>query len=180
MKGTNMQRQTNGQFKFKPFKKSNFSGLKLMIATMAIGYALQTYSEPIILFTPCPNEGCKLVTTVQAKEVAVETIVRTENQQIRDYIKQVFGDQSDNALKILECENAGLNPKAINHNRNGSTDHSIFQVNSIHTKRYGEEFKTNWRANIDVAYKIYQASGWSAWSCSHKIGVMPFYMRGNK
>jgi len=168
-----MKRQSNGQLKYKPFKRSNFHGLALLLFIMSIGAYLNYRFQPVELHRPIVGE-------VKAIELPVQTIVeapKTEHEAIIAYIKQVFGDQSDNAFKILECENAKLNPNAINHNRNGSTDHSIFQVNSIHSKRYGEAFKTNWKANIDTAYKIYQSSGWSAWSCSHKINVIPFYLK---
>ena len=168
-----MKRNKKGQFQFKPFKTSDFRPLYLLLGTMAIGAYLNYRFAPQIMHRPIVD-----MVVAQAPKVAVETIVeapKTEKEQIVAYIKQVFGDQSGNAFKILSCENANLNPKAINRNRNGSTDHSIFQVNSIHTKRYGSAFKTDWKANIDVAYKIYKASGWSAWSCSHKLGIKSFW-----
>ena len=34
---------------------------------------------------------------------------------------------------IIYCE-SGFNPTAVNKNKNGSTDHSLFQINSIHKK----------------------------------------------
>lgn len=163
------QLRYQGKFRSKP----KLGGLTLMIIIMMIGWYLKIMNDPQELHNPFIAE-IHVVSPVKAVEPIVGAPT-TEHEAIVAYIKQVFGDQSDNAFKILSCENAKLNPKAINHNRNGSTDHSIFQVNSIHTKRYGDAFKTDWKANIDVAYKIYQASGWSAWSCSHKIGVKPFW-----
>ena len=151
--------------------QSDPRGLYLMLGIMAVGgFLWYRFQEPVSPFIS-HSYG---VAQVQASESIIES-PKTEHEAIVAYIKQVFGDQSDNAFKILECENKGLNPSAINHNRNGSTDHSIFQVNSIHTKRYGSAFKTDWKANIDVAHKIYQASGWSAWACSHKIGIKSFW-----
>lgn len=97
------------------------------------------------------------------------------SNDIEAYILEVFGDEYSNAMAILSCENKGLNPKATNHNRNGSLDVGIFQINSIHG--YSQTYLENYRNNIDVAYKIYQRDGWSAWSCSHKINVVPFYLK---
>ena len=88
----------------------------------------------------------------------------TQRDQIIDYIYQVFGDQADNAFKVLACENHGLNPNAQGHNTDGSVDTGIFQVNSIHG--VPASYLKNWRVNVDVAYQIYKGSGWGAWSCA--------------
>ena len=104
-------------------------------------------------------------------------VIKTEGKEdIIAYIKQVFGNEADNAFKILSCENKGLNPKAINHNRDLSTDHGIFQINSIHLKgkAKGKDLN-NYKDNIDVAKKIYDDRGWSAWACSHMMGVESFW-----
>lgn len=88
----------------------------------------------------------------------------TERQQIINYIYQVFGDQADNAYKVLACENGRLNPNAQGHNTNNTVDTGIFQVNSIHG--VPEAYLKDWRTNIDIAYQIYKGSGWGAWSCA--------------
>jgi hypothetical protein len=91
-----------------------------------------------------------------------------------DYIYQVFGDDGDNAIKLLaECENKKLNPEAVNVNKNGSTDVGLFQINSIHGYSHEELFDPFF--NIDVAYKIFKNRGWSAWSCSYVLGVKSFW-----
>lgn len=115
-------------------------------------------------------------------EVTSITVVNKEDlpeiEQIKSYIREVFGKESDNAFKVLSCENKALNPKATNHNRNGSIDRGIFQINSVHDngKAKGKDM-FNFEDNIDVAYKIYEEQGWSPWTCSHMIGVTPFYLR---
>jgi hypothetical protein len=87
----------------------------------------------------------------------------TQAEQIKAYIKQVFGDQADNAYKVLACENGRLNPNAKGMNTNGTSDVGIFQINSVHG--VPESYLKDWRVNVDIAYQIYKSSGWSAWSC---------------
>ena len=99
----------------------------------------------------------------------------TQKQEIIDEIVRVFGEEAPNAFNVLHCENRGLRPDAINHNRNGSTDHSIFQINSIHIKRFGNKFVTDWKENIRVAHVLQQEQGWRIWSCSERVDITPFW-----
>lgn len=98
----------------------------------------------------------------------------TEKQQILNYIVEVFGDESANAITIInKCENHNFDPKATNWNSNGSEDVGIFMINSVHG--YSKEQLIDWKFNIDVAKKIYDRNGWSAWACSHVIGIKSFW-----
>jgi hypothetical protein len=98
----------------------------------------------------------------------------TEKQQIMSYIVEVFGDDADDAITIInKCENSEFNPKATNHNSNGTWDTGIFQINQVHG--YSLEEMQDWHKNIDVAKKIFDNRGWKAWSCSHVIGVKSFW-----
>ena len=108
---------------------------------------------------------------VQAKEEVKEL---TQKQMILNYIVEVFGDESANAITIInKCENHNFDPKAQNWNSNGSVDTGIFMVNSVHG--YSEEQLKDWKFNIDKAKQIYDRNGWSAWACSHVIGVKSFW-----
>jgi len=88
------------------------------------------------------------------------------------YIAKKFSGEGQGVLKtaldISFCE-SGWRPDAFHINNNKSTDHGPFQINSIHTKRYGSLFKTNWQENINVAYKIYKQQGWNPWVCYAKV-----------
>ena len=86
----------------------------------------------------------------------------SEHDQIKAYIKQVFGDQASNAFKVLACENRALNPKAQGKNKDGSLDTGIFQINSFWAK---PAVLTNWKLNVDLAYQIYLRGGWNEWAC---------------
>lgn len=69
------------------------------------------------------------------------------------------------ATAIMQAE-SGCNPTAYNENTNGSVDRGLFQVNSVHGDKVQYNFAAlfNPSTNISIAYRIYQSSGWSAWS----------------
>ena len=94
----------------------------------------------------------------------------TQADEIKAYIKEVFGDQADNAYKVLACENGRLNPSARGMNTNGTSDVGIFQINSVHG--VPEAYLKDWRTNVDIAYQIYKGSGWGAWSCVTMYGSL--------
>ena len=111
-------------------------------------------------------------------EVPVDRYVNceTEKCEILAYIVEKFQDDVDDAITIVnKCENSTFDQSRTNHNRNGTIDYGVFQINDIHTARYGEAFKTDWKANVDVAYQIFQDRGWTAWSCSSVVGVRSFW-----
>lgn len=129
-----------------------------------------------------PNEAESAPLFIEPKETWVEEIKPpakelSQKQEIIEYIVEVFGEDAPDAFNVLYCENRGLNTQAINENRNGTTDHSLFQINSIHTKRFGSNFMTNWKANVDVAHQIFTEQGWTPWACSHRVGVTPFWQK---
>lgn len=99
--------------------------------------------------------------------------------QIQGYIRSKFGDSSEKLIKIIDtCENGTWDQTRTNHNRNGSIDYGIAQVNDVNSKLCaGLDFKNSWKDNIDCAYKIYQSQGLSAWACSYQVDITPFYQR---
>lgn len=101
---------------------------------------------------------------------------KSEKLKIIEYIVEVFGENSAEAITIIKkCENSKFNPKATNWNRNGTWDTGIFQINQVHG--YTMEEMQDYRKNIDAAKKIFDSRGWTAWSCSHVVGVKPFYLK---
>jgi hypothetical protein len=98
-----------------------------------------------------------------------------ETEAIREEIRNTFGEHADKAFKVLSCENASLNPKAVNTAGNspeGSRDMGIFQINEywqgVHAK-----FLLNWKTNIRLAYQIFEENGYSfeRWTCGRKFGI---------
>ena len=169
------KRNRQGQFIYKPFKRSNWSGLILLLSIMAISAYLNYRFQPLqATLSPCPDTGCVML---QVKKVeAAEPILETYGAptQIVDLIVKYFGDEAQNALKIVgTCENGKWNPTAVNQNRNGSWDAGIFQINSVHG--YSQEYLFNPENNIKVAKKIFDGRGWTSWSCSHVLNIKSFW-----
>lgn len=103
---------------------------------------------------------------------------KSEKQQILEYIVEKFGDDAANAITLIrKCENSTFDQTRTNHNRNGSIDYGVFQVNDIHESRFGDDFKTDWKANIDAAYEIYKSAGYkfTPWACADVINQTPFW-----
>ena len=83
---------------------------------------------------------------------------------IMNYIKQVFGEDSEDALRIASCESK-LDPEAKNPNSSAT---GIFQI--IHSTWGGntdEPFSeaVNYKKNIEVAKTLFDARGWQPWVC---------------
>lgn len=195
-------RRRNGKFVTKrAFNRERMVAPVLLVATVAFSYGLQVgvnresfpnkvsayFSEETTSVQTSAGQIAKFheaeVVVSPTPEPSVEPTPsptpepKTEKQEIIEYIVEVFGEDAPDAFNVLFCENRSLKTDAINENRNGTTDHSLFQINSIHTKRFGNDFKTDWRANVDVAHQIFTEQGWSPWACSHRVGVTPFWQK---
>lgn len=183
-----MKRHTNGKFRVNYTER--FIPVIFLLWTMTFGWSLQTgnklklqvqarggdnasWVESANATTPTPTPQLQVIAPTPVIPTATPT--PTQKEAIIAEIVEVFGEEAPNAFNVLYCENRGLRPDAINHNRNGSTDHSIFQINSIHTKRFGDKFKTDWKENIRVAHILQQEQGWRIWSCSSRVDITPFW-----
>lgn len=145
--------------------------LIVLVVIIALTYISQPVQKPV---SPCPESGC--VVEYISKVHAAEPVLETYNapSHIVDLIIQYFGDEAQNALKIVgTCENGKWNPTAVNHNRNGSWDAGIFQINSVHG--YSQEYLFNPENNIKAAKKIFNGRGWTSWACSEVLGIKPFW-----
>lgn len=127
--------------------------------------------------TPTPSPTTIVAHPTSTPEPAVEAVDQTsgagELEEIHNYIKTKFGSDGDNMIRIIgECENKTFDQSRTNHNRNGSIDYGIAQVNSIHIARCGSDIKHDWKANIDCAYSIYERAGNSfrPWTCAYVVG----------
>lgn len=118
--------------------------------------------------------------TVQAIEV-IPTPTSTptptplpEQMAVEKEIRHVFGKYADQAFKVLKCENASLNPKAVNTAGNtpkGSRDIGVFQINEYWQGVNGK-FLLEPDINVRIAYKIFKDNGhsWERWTCGRKLG----------
>lgn len=97
----------------------------------------------------------------------------TTRELVRYYIRKYF-PQSEwaNAEAIAKCE-SGLNPQSLNDkNTNGSADRGVWQINTVHAKRFQTMYAINWELgahDIDMATRyakfLYDHSGWNPWVC---------------
>jgi len=83
---------------------------------------------------------------------------------ITNYIKQVFGEDSEDALRIAFCESK-LDPEAKNPNSSAT---GIFQIlRGTWEGNTDEPFSeaVNYKKNIEVAKTLFDARGWQPWVC---------------
>lgn len=110
--------------------------------------------------------------------VAQVTPTPTPSQKdiIAGKIKKVFGKYSDEAFRLLSCENASYDPKRINAVGNTpkqALDVGVFQIddywNGIHNTRLLQDADVN----IQIAWYKFKSSGYSfnQWSCAKKVGL---------
>lgn len=118
-----------------------------------------TSSSLTSLPTPTPYE------VTQATTGSLKAIVLPSQEEVAQKIRSVFGDAGEMAVAIARCE-SGLRPNATGYNSN-SIDQGVFQINSIHQAKYAGEDIYNLDVNLRVAYQIFKASGWGAWTTYH-------------
>lgn len=89
-----------------------------------------------------------------------------------DLIRHYWPDDSEEqALRIVRCE-SDFYAANISHNRNGTEDWGLFQINSIHHKRaaaMGYTYLLDPIQNIKFALVIYDESGWRPWTCRRAL-----------
>lgn len=121
-------------------------------------------SRPVVAATITINEEIVIKEKVKeagasASEKPYKPVV-TPKDQVKNMIRAVFGDVSDLAIAVFTAE-SGLRCYATNHNTNGTTDYGVAQVNSIHMAKFAGRNPLDCKANIDVAYQIYEGWGHS-------------------
>lgn len=119
--------------------------------------------------SPCPQNGCGIskaeAAGIEAKielNQLKEELNKPTKTNIIAYIAKVFEKYgTDNQVKAIQCfySESGLRTDAYNFNTNGTGDYNVPQINSIHIKRYGTKFMTDWKESILVAEKIFVAAG---------------------
>jgi len=99
----------------------------------------------------------------------IKTSVPTSCEGFRSELSKYDWDV-DTALKIAKLE-SGCNP--TNHNYNDTHknyytgevickgSYGLMQVGCIH---YNGEDPNDWKKNIEIAHRVYEQSGWNAWT----------------
>ena len=91
----------------------------------------------------------------------------TEKERILAEVDRLFGNHSQEAKKIIGCENSSMDMAHVNRNRDGSFDTGPFQINTVHSKRFGTGFMVDAVENVRVAYQLWKEQGFAPWYSSH-------------
>lgn len=164
--------------------------LKVLAALVVIYFAQRIVVNAYILhpISILANNDREVVTIEKPveviKEVEVDRTFKTQKQQIMAYLVEVFGDDADDAITVLnKCENSSFNPEAINHNRNGTCDIGVMQINAPCS---GEEFEKlkDWKYNIQRGYAKFKAgdggkhkNSFYLWTCGYEVGHYTYLNR---
>ena len=124
-------------------------------------------ATPITL-TPSPTVTATPPTPTPKPAVEVD-IPTSGAGELEEMIRKHFGEHAEDAFKVLECENKTWNPRATNHNRNGTIDRGLFQLNSAY---WGGEENFDPETNIKKARMIFDRAGgkWTPWTCAYMAG----------
>ena len=173
----------NNKFKVKVKTDNKFSVIKISIISLVIIvlsivglYKANSFFDSKILVFKAPAEikfNAPISIAEREKEVTVQVIQITDGLPLTEdekYLCQKFGDECKTALEVQRRENPTGDCEIFHVNNNGSVDFGFMQVNTIHL---GEDVKisqlVDCKENIDVAYKIWEKSGWKAWTAYSKV-----------
>ena len=147
-----------------------------MIVTVLVGYDIAhtptVEAQDTVVVVPTATPTANHAT--EAHEAIVETP--------ETYIKKVFGEHYPKAMLLLQgrgagscAENRTLSQDAKNHNwvkgKPGvfwSTDWGIFQINDKFHPVEQLNLRTDWKANIDYAWRMFENDGMTfskRWTC---------------
>jgi hypothetical protein len=148
--------------------------IAVMIVTAVVGYDVAHTEVP-------PVKAQAVVESPVASPKPLETIETPET-----YIRKVFGEYAPKAFLLLQgngpgscAENRNLDPKAFNRNWSNvegvywSTDWSIFQINDKFHPVEQLNLRTDWKANIDYAWKMFVNDHYTfvRWTCGRVYGI---------
>lgn len=118
--------------------------------------------------------------TLPSPTPIVGQVIAEAEGVIEEYILEVFGEDFDKAMLLLkgkdgECaENRGLDQNATHTNWSDvegvawSVDVGIFQVNDYFHPVYELNLDTDWKANVDYSFRMFQNDGETfskRWTC---------------
>lgn len=180
-RGSNQHRK-----QLKPFTFWQWMGTSFFVALILMGVFNSLYikaveatsqdNNPIISPVATTVNNTAVAPTVapsQSEATKSATLELTqpkdlEHQQIIDYIKEVFGKDSDKAFELLSCENSALNPDAVS----STQDYGVFQI-STHWQQVQPKFLTNYKINIEIAHQLFEENHghFNLWTCGRKLGL---------
>ncbi len=120
-----------------------------------------TFQQPVESKQPEARAEMHQATEDDEDAEPEEYFQQPNGNEIVQEIFNAFGSEFKIALAIARAE-SGLNPAAVNVNRNGSRDIGIFQINDAHGWSAEERF--DWRKNIWMAKELRDRNGWTEWA----------------
>ena len=120
------------------------------------------FRSPILFQAPITNK--ELINPVASPSALIKR-AEAHELNLEEYILYKFGKYGEIALAIAKAE-SGLKEDAYHVNASGSIDIGVFQINSVHFTKKGCSLKEllGWENNVDCAYKIFEANGFSPWT----------------
>lgn len=129
-----------------------------IIVSIYLGVISSTSIEKPLELTTEPN-------TAIVEEVTEPKKQETEKEvTVESYIRQVFGDNAEDALRIAFCESS-FRPEAQN---KVSSAAGVFQITKGTWKDnspYSWEDRYDFIKNIETAKIIFDKRGWQPWAC---------------
>lgn len=140
--------------------------LVLLVLAITLGISLNDRMPRLYQSTPA------LVTTVAL--VPTPTPPPTDAEVIAEIVEVFKNEDRHTIKKMIDIAygESGLRWNAHNKNTNNTFDTGPLQINSIHTKRYGTKFLTDWKESIKVGYALYKQSGFGPWVVAKKLGYV--------
>lgn len=113
--------------------------------------------------------------TLSSKPSSQPEASQPQQKEIKNYIIEVFGKDSDKAFKLLSCENSSMDPDAVNTYGNypkGSRDIGVFMINE-YWQEVKAKFLFNPKINIEIAYQLFKENGnsFKLWTCGRKLKI---------
>ena len=108
--------------------------------------------------------------TTNAPQLTVVALEPTIPTDIVGYINYKFGEHSEEAFKVLSCENKALNPKAINDNRTWGgvgVDRGYWQINDVYHPHVSDWCASDVKCSTDYAYRMFvnDHESFRRWTC---------------
>lgn len=163
------------------FKNATIRDVVYISACVTIAVSMILNMKVPHVVTPVPVEASMLhenIVTPTPTSIPEENSVSypPDREEIAAYIKEVFGVHADKAFQVLSCENASLNPEAVNTAGNspeGARDIGVFQINEYWQGVSNSAFLFDYKINVLMAYNIFSRDGYSfkLWTCGRKYGI---------
>ena len=153
----------------KQSRKTNLIAILLLLAGIGFGKSYENWMSTSVSFARDHygdmTESYQIVSEELPPEVVAELEAKEPPKGTEDYIRYVFGDHADEALKVAYCESK-FRAKAVG----GLGERGVFQLHPIHRARIaklGLEWDDMFNAhrNTDVAKILFDEQGWGIWSC---------------